>query len=259
MIIRGRAIDWRAGRRLRKLPRIIQPFALLYRNLVDVLKSETLYEEKTKEKLFLGVDYIYSCAVEGDVAEFGTMSGKTSSILARAISINGRRYQHVTREPKKLHLFDSFIGLPEAASIVDKESPLVKSGAWGVGTCHGITRKTLEELCGRYLSKNRIVIYDGWFKDTLPWIHKGTKFSMVHIDCDLYQSTIEVLDHLFANQHISEGTAIFFDDYNCNKASPALGERRAWGETIEKYHVEYADCGEYGSAGWKFIVHSYRK
>lgn len=259
MIIRGRAIHWTAGGQIRKLPRIIQPFALFYRNLLWVLRSETLYEKEIKEKLFLGVDYVYSCAVEGDIAEFGTMSGRTSSILAQAISINGRRYSHIIREPNKLHLFDSFIGLPEAASTVDKESPLVKSGVWGVGTCHGITRKTLRKLCGRYLSENRIIIYDGWFKDTLPRIHKETKFSMVHIDCDLYQSTIEVLDYLFANRHISEGAAIFFDDYNCNMASPALGERRAWAETIEKYHVEYSDCGEYGSACWKFIVHSYQK
>ena len=34
-------------------------------------------------KLYLGVHYICGASVEGDVAEFGTMTGLTSTLLAR--------------------------------------------------------------------------------------------------------------------------------------------------------------------------------
>ena len=82
-----------------------------------------------------------------------------------------------------------------------------------------------------------------------------TKFAIIHIDCDLYESTMDVLDYLFENKHLLDGCMIFFDDWNCGNASPHLGERRAWSEITKKYNVNYSDCGEYSCAGHKFIVH----
>lgn len=257
MIINHKVITWHAGERIKKLPKIIQPIAILYRNLkIIAIDSGTNSESEIRRKLSLGVKYVYFCAVDGDVAEFGTQSGRTASIFACAISKIDKQYAKY--KPKNLHLFDSFIGQPESESIVDKESPHAKSGAWGKGTCHGISIETLRGMCEKYLHGDRIKIYDGWFKDTLCQIPIETKFSLVHIDCDLYQSTIEVLNYLFSKQHIEEGTVIFFNGYNSNKASPKFGERRAWQETVEKYSVVYTDCGEYGITGRKFIVHSSR-
>jgi hypothetical protein len=84
----------------------------------------------------------------------------------------------------------------------------------------------------------------------------GQKFSLVHVDCDIYESTIDVLDYLFANNHISDGGAIFFDDWNCGAASPDLGERRAWNEMVVKYRIRFTDCGNYSAYGNKFIIHA---
>jgi hypothetical protein len=77
----------------------------------------------------------------------------------------------------------------------------------------------------------------------------------VHIDCDLYESTIDVLDYLLAHHHLADGCAIFFDDWNCSNASPAFGERRAWNEMVEKYQIRFSDCGDYSIYGHKFLVH----
>ena len=241
-----------------RLPKMSRRVALWLRRVLIVAKSsarrETYSEKDIRARLSMGIEYIRWAEVTGDVAEFGTMSGRTASIMSMALS----KFDTEARKSRKIHLFDSFEGLPQAQSAVDMDSPYVKSGVWGVGTCIGITKDELRSMCGRFLSRERIVIYEGWFKDTLPRILDDVKFAMVHIDCDMYQSTIEVLTYLFKNRHISEGSALFFDDYSCNKASPEFGERRAWEEAVNNFSVVFSDCGEYGWSGRKFIVHNYK-
>ena len=79
---------------------------------------------------------------------------------------------------------------------------------------------------------------------------------MLHLDCDLYKSTIEVLDHVFSGNRIADGCAVFFDDWNTNRSSPLLGQRRAWRETVEKHGVRFSDGGDYAILGHKFVVHA---
>jgi len=81
---------------------------------------------------------------------------------------------------------------------------------------------------------------------------------MLHIDCDLYQSTMDVLQHVFRSRMVAEGAIILFDDWNCDRACPSRGERKAWSEICSQYLVQASDLGSYGWAGQKFIVHQYR-
>jgi len=211
-------------------------------HLIDVIR-----------KLYLGVHYVCGADVAGDVAEFGTMTGTTARLLAQAL----HDLDHAHNGKKKLHLFDSFIGLPDAESDVDRQSPHVQSGAWDPGRCRGISQQQLSDICTQLLPREKVLIYDGWFKDTLCRIPDGTQLALVHVDCDLYQSAMDVFDYCFSRHVIAPGAAVFCDDWNCNRASPQWGERRAWAETVEKYSVEFSDSGEYGWAGHKFIVHGY--
>lgn len=96
-----------------------------------------------------------------------------------------------------------------------------------------------------------------WFKDTVPTLDRSQKFSLIHIDGDLYESAIDVLDTLFQREQISNGAMILFDDWNCNSAEPTLGERRAFTEICEKYDIHFSDAGSYGVACHKFIIHQY--
>lgn len=219
------------------------------------LQIRSIEREEIGRKLFFGVDYIYGADVKGEIAEFGTMTGWTASIIARSMHLLDLPHY----SPKSIHLFDSFQGLPESESPVDQSSPHVKTGTWKAGTCKGITERQLYNKVRRFLPNERIHIYNGWFSNTLPTVAKGTTFAMLHIDCDLYQSTMDVLEYCFSKRLIAEGAAIFFDDFNCNRASPDFGERLAWKEIVAKYSVLYSDCGEYYWAGRKFIVHSYRQ
>lgn len=226
---------------------------------LDIQNIRELWNDEIKKALALGVMYVCGADVEGDIAEFGTKAGKTSKIIASALSNIAKLYPYIdSAKSKKLHLFDSFQGLPESASTIDIESPHVRTGNWGTGACKGGSKQQLLELCKDYLAENRILIYEGWFKDTLAQIPSDTKFSMLHIDCDLYLSALEVLETCFSKGFVQEGTAIFFDDWNCNRGSPAWGERRAWSEIVEKFIVKFSDEGSYSWHGKKFIVHSYR-
>ena len=56
----------------------------------------------------------------------------------------------------------------------------------------------------------------------------------------------------------SEGAALLFDDFYCNRASPHLGEQLAWSEAVEKFSIQFSDWGSYGLCAKKFLIHSYR-
>lgn len=220
------------------------------------------FRKDVAKNLFYAVQHVHGNVVEGDIAEFGTMSGQTAMVLAAATAacekIWGSHVKAHGLPPKHLHLFDSFIGLPEATEAPDRESPHVKSGVWKAGSCKVLNAEQLRSGCESVLPRDRITIHDGWFKDTIAQLSSATKFSLLHIDCDLYSSTMDVLLPLFRASKISDGAMILFDDWNCNRASPDFGERKAWAECIQKFEIKFSDCGCYGYDGHKFIVHSYR-
>ncbi len=232
---------------------------LQYEPVLEASFNTTLVEPDSYKKLIQGVGYCVGSAVEGDIAEFGTCRGDTASILARSLNYYTQGYERSEQAhdmpPRLLHLFDSFEGFPSAQCAEDRESPHVDSGVWGAGTAKGLSAEELLQLCEHFLPKEQLRIYEGWYKDTLANIPAATRFALLHMDCDLYSSTYEVLEHLFENDHLSDGCAIFFDNWNSNRANPRFGERKAWADCVAKYQPEYSDCGEYGCNSHKFILH----
>src|SRR5665213_2075445 len=76
----------------------------------------------------------------GDFAQFGVYRGKTARLIAANME-----------PPRKLHLFDSFEGLPEDWTNRKKE---------------GAFKLTPDEI--PIFDADNIVIHKGWFKDTVP-------------------------------------------------------------------------------------------
>jgi Macrocin-O-methyltransferase (TylF) len=191
------------------------------------------------------VDYIQSSRVQGEIAEFGIGSGWTSAVLARSLAADSSC---------TLHLFDSFAGLPQSTSPIDQAASMVRSGIWGPGTCDWkLTPEILERTLSSQLKKSKLRIYPGWFSQTLPEIPDGLQFALVHLDCDLYQSTLEVLEAMFTRRHLSPGAILLFDDWTCNQCDPNLGQQKAWNTVVAKYRVEFMDFGFYSHAGRRFI------
>jgi hypothetical protein len=143
----------------------------------------------------------------------------------------------------KLHLFDSFAGLPP-------EKPGVAVPAvWTHGAFSAPRTKLEERIKGLDLADGGYAIHDGWFKDTLKTdLVESGEFkpaSYVDIDADLYSSTFEVLDFLFAHKLIRAGTLIGYDDWGDTEPWVA-GESRAHGEIMQKYDVRCAQLLSWG-------------
>ncbi len=120
------------------------------------------------------------------VLEFGVYRGRTLSQIRKALPV----------EKFKVFGFDSFVGLPE-----DWTGTNLKKG-------HFSTRKSIPQIEG-------VKFHVGWFKDTIPEYQKDAQdISLLHIDCDLYSSTIDILYGL--HPWIKEGTIIVFDEWFYN-------------------------------------------
>ena len=216
----------------------------------------------TVKELAKGVAATYGYGIEGDVVEFGTMSGVSAEGLARAIARNDMDYREARPEhllpKKKLFLFDSFEGLPPTDNDVDSESLHVKEGTWSPGTCRGLSRDELHAVVTKHLQSERVAIFEGWFKDTVPNLPASQKFGLIHVDGDLYSSTMDCLVPLFARGMVTEGALIYFDDWGPNRGSPNHGERKAWQELVEMFGIEFSDDGSYSLLARRFVIHSYR-
>lgn len=221
---------------------------------LDALRSyeaeHSIAYNETVEKLYLGIEYIRGAAVFGDVAEFGTQY----AISASAIALAMREFH----EERTLHLFDSFEGLPRVTATPDLNSPHFQMNSWVEGALRGFSPKGLWSVVRQYLPDNQIKVYPGYFQTSLGQLSAPRGIAMVHIDCDLYQSASDVLEHLFSNKLLVEGAIIYFDDFNCNRCSPTFGERKAWSEVVDKFDVIYSDGGMYGCFGQRFFLHEYK-
>ena len=213
-----------------------------------------------------GIVYIHGSGVHGDVIEFGVHTGRTAAILAEAMAVCEKRFKESDGKhgiaARALWLFDSFDGFPEASGHIDPETPHIKADVWVAGTPWGGTPEEVMVKCAAFLDQQRVYIAKGWYKDTLLRMHPEAKFGFVHIDCDYYESTFEVLDKLFGEEMISDGCAMYFDDWYCNRGSPKYGEQRAWFDIQQKYFKFYrgtrlqaTDWGPYGIVGRRFIIH----
>ncbi|MEQ8580123.1 MAG: TylF/MycF/NovP-related O-methyltransferase [Marinoscillum sp.] len=143
--------------------------------------------------------------LDGDIVECGAYKGGTGLLLAmllRDLSIH-----------KKIHLFDSFEGLPAPH--------LTKDMGYKVGEFRS-DYEQLKSLIDAFGLNGYITIHKGWFKDTIPqYTSRENKICFLHIDCDLYQSTIDSFGNLIG--YLDPKSIVVFDDFNDGSG----GERQA--------------------------------
>ena len=150
-------------------------------------------------------------------AEFGVKFGKSAKIISK---IKNNQFPD-SRLP--YFGFDSFEGFPEKTEWGDK----------GRLTTEGI----IPDIEGCQFFK-------GWFKDTIPEFNKkySQPLAFLHVDCDIYSSTVEVLEGMRHN--IVADTVICFDDMLSYSQIQKkwVGENhefKAFMEFVKKYDVEY--------------------
>jgi len=144
------------------------------------------------------------------VLEFGTWSGESMLTIRNNLSTE-----------YKLFGFDSFLGLPE-----DWEGTQYKKGDFGLG---GVIPDELKNLDAK--------IFPGWFKDTIPeYLKEADNIALLHIDCDLYSSTIDIL-YSNIRKYIKSGTYIVFDEFR--KINNKDHEQRAFEEWVKDFNINY--------------------
>ena len=201
--------------------------------------------------------------VEGDYLEFGVYQGE--SFAAAYDALNRYRREHAgaqsaavkssaeyrawQQKPPRFFAFDSFEGLPPA----QEEKPVdYHPGAYG---CSEAEFKTNIEKAGVDLS--RVVTVPGFYDRSL---HAETRrrlgierAAVVMIDCDLYESTVPVLD--FLTDLVGQGTVLIFHDWFRFKGRPDCGEQRACREWLARNpHLELIDHWRQGPQAVSFIV-----
>lgn len=193
--------------------------------------------------------WVRESKIAGDYYEFGVASGRSAIAAMRA----ARMYEPDGSSPRHFRLFDSFQGLPELTGL-DVGADQFRGGDFAF---------TQEQVIEHFTRRGvwaplEITFYPGWFDASLtPELQADLTTcpaSIVHIDCDLYESAKLVFD--FVTPILQPGTILVIDDYNCFRASNQRGLRRAireWvGNPSTPWEVEhYANYGWHGAA---FIV-----
>jgi hypothetical protein len=148
----------------------------------------------------------------GTVLEFGVATGRTLNQFAHWFP------------NKPVHGFDGFVGLPE-----DWTSRMRKGF---------FARKNLPRV------KPNCQLWVGWFDQTLPGfkqqVQQDDPIALLHVDCDLYSSTVTILTELSDN--IVPGTVIIFDEY-INYPGWQMDEFKAWKEFVVKHNRDYEYIG----------------
>ncbi len=196
-------------------------------------------------------NYLNGNRINGHITEFGTYRGFTARLLAEVM----QQCQYSGH----LYLFDSFEGLPDPEGTIDATSyEGGGEGVWSKGAMGlepGIEKHIFASLA-EVIDSNHLHIIKGFFEDTLDQNLPERKVALIHIDCDLYTSAKLVLEILAKKDLLQDGCVVLFDDFNCNKGNPAMGERAALREFLAQ--EERWQCSFWFSYGWHgqaFIFH----
>ena len=151
-------------------------------DLVPISRKFSLREDKEVEIAHC----LDNMSVSGCIIEAGVWKGQSINFIAR----------HERVIDKSVYGFDSNLGLPHD---------------WNMGSC--IIPASFNFTGATYDSN--VVMYDGWFEDTLPIFKEDVpeNISFLNIDSDVYSSCVDVLENL--NDRIVPGTIIRFDELCC--------------------------------------------
>jgi hypothetical protein len=181
---------------------IVRANSLVCNNRLNVIKTAL---EKT-------------AALDGCIAEIGTYKG-------------GSAYFMAAHSPKSFYICDSFEGLPELTEQDIINTPRHRKGDFSDTTLEHVT-KLLSPF-------PQAKVIKGFFPN--PDIHSemyDKKFSVVHLDVDLYQPTLDCLGFFYPR--MVKGGIIISDDYTW-VATP--GVEKAFHEFLQGKPEKIIDSG----------------
>jgi len=236
---------------IRKCVLLLRRLKVLLNKVYKTQKYTKLQNDEYNNAITLALIYTKHARVEGDIVEFGA-HGVTAAVICKFLAYH--------KSKRSIHTFDSFKGYPKATLAEDLNSYHIKTKVWKEGDgLAPISAAKLNKKLQKWIPSEQVKIYEGWFDKTVKTIPKKTKFAMVLMDCNMYESSFTALDYLCLNGMISEGAIILFSDWNVNRSSSDFSSRRVWKEVVSKFEINHSSFGSYSWGGQRFIIHSYKK
>jgi len=171
------------------------------------------------------MSFIDDARVEGSYLEFGVFTGRAFTDAFHAAQ------KHKKLHSMKFYAFDSFEGLPEPEETYADGTGRYRKGEYACGI-----DKFKENISNNGVDLNKVTCVAGWYNEVLNEEMRKSlpikKAAVVYIDCDLYESTVSVLN--FITDYIQDGTVMIFDDWYSYKGRLDRGEARAFGEWLKK-------------------------
>lgn len=163
-------------------------------------------------------------SVPGDLVEAGVWRGGTAIFMRAALMAFG-----VT--DRLVWVADSFEGCP-----APNPTAYPADEGFDFSLFNDVFAVSMDEVRGNFqrygLLDDQVRFVKGWFKDTLPTAPIDA-ITVLRIDCDLYESTTDVLTSLYSK--VSPGGFCIIDDYNilcCVKAVEDFRRRMAITEPL---------------------------
>lgn len=167
-------------------------------------------------------EYLHFAQLAGDYCEFGVAEGHSF--------INAFALMAQQSTVMRFHAFDSFEGLPPPRGPDAQDS---YTGSFHEGQFACSLEAFTQRLRSLDLPADRIALYKGWFDHTLGPDQPAAairEVAVAWIDCDLYESTVPVLN--FLTPRLRPGSVMVFDDWGCYRNLPDSGEQRACREWL---------------------------
>jgi len=144
-------------------------------------------------------------SIEGNLAEVGVYQGGSAKLICEV------------KKERKLYLFDTFTGLPE----VSNDDTHFGQKHWHDNEFSNTSLESIKQLLNKY---DDVHIIKGIFPESGKDI-VDEKFSFVHLDVDLYKSTIDSLRFFFPK--MVNGGIILIHDYHSDGIQKAFTEFKA--------------------------------
>ena len=190
----------------------------------------------SEKMLKTAFEYAKGNQIKGDFAEFGVLFGD--------LSIDAFYLNQKQKSKRKLYFFDSFEGLPATPEPYSQSLLVPGSFAFSL-------TKYKKRLKKFGVALNELKIVPGFFSETLKSQKNPEKIAIAWVDCDLYSSTLEVLE--FLTERLSQGSLVILDDYFLFD-NPNMGTRLAKKEWLERNpNIQLTHYRDFHWAGRAFI------
>ncbi len=171
-------------------------------DLIKEIKSEVDFAFYPYEAFMIYSIVKTQTDLEGDIAEVGVFQGGSAKLICEA------------KKDKKLYLFDTFTGLPQ----VSENDTHFGHKHWYDNEFSNTSEESIKKLLNKY---DNVDIIKGIFPESGKKIIDN-KFCFVHLDVDLYKSTIDSLRFFFPK--MVEGGIILIHDYHSDGIQKAFRE-----------------------------------